>query len=46
MIVITRDRVYGWNVKLPMLPHVWFGDRSAAVRFVASADCQRYLLTV
>lgn len=43
MAIITRDKSYGWNVKLSGLPHVWFGDRDAALRWVSSADAMRYI---
>ncbi len=43
MAIITRDRIYGWNVKLAGLPHVWFGERAAAVRFLGCVDAQRYI---
>lgn len=43
MAIITRDAQFGWNVKLQGLPATWFGDRDAAVRFVASVDAMRYI---
>jgi hypothetical protein len=41
--IITRHKQYGWNVKLTGLPHVWFGERAAALRWIGSVDAQRYI---
>lgn len=41
--IITRHKQYGWNVKLMGLPHVWFGERAAALRWIGSVDAQRYI---
>ncbi len=46
MAIMTRDRIYGWNVKLAGLPHVWFGERAGAVRFLGSVDAERYICDV
>ncbi len=44
--IITRDELFGWNVKLAGLPHVWFGERAAALRWISSVDAQRYICDV
>lgn len=36
MVVLSRDKDYGWNVRMRNLPLFRFGDRGSAIRFVES----------
>lgn len=40
MAIILVDEQFGYNLKLPQLPLIWFGDRDAAARWATKLGYQ------